>query len=111
VVSIDMPSGLPAERHGGKNPSYRRNSTVFCGFTEVNAVTGLGLMRSGRFVLDGLGYGRFLESHAESLAYSIESTDAEKIMASGIAMPYHKREAGLVSVVGWVRTFSWSSSF
>jgi len=72
-------------------------------------VTGLGLMRSGRFVLDSLGYGRFFESHAESLAYSIESTDAEKIMASGIAMPYHKR--GRTSKCsGWVRTFSWSSS-
>jgi len=98
VVSIDMPSGLPAEGMV-EEPIVQAELTVFLGLPKVNAVTGMGLMRSGRFVLDGLGYGRFFESHAESLAYSIESTDAGKIMASGIAMPYHKREAGLVSVV------------
>nr|HRC95763.1 NAD(P)H-hydrate epimerase [Coprothermobacter proteolyticus] len=73
VVSIDMPSGLSAEGMV-EEPIVQAELTVFLGLPKVNAVTGLGLMRSGRFVLDSLGYGRFFESHAESLAYSIEST-------------------------------------
>ena len=104
VVSVDMPSGLTAQ--GLVNvPIVQADLTVFLGLPKLNALTGLGLVRSGEFVLESLGYGKFFESHVSTTAYLIEDADVERIMRSGRTKAYHKREAGQVTVVAGSKHF------
>lgn len=97
ILSLDIPSALPAE--GALDDLMVHSSeTVIMGLPKLNEVTGLGLINSGKLVLNDFGYRWYFYSVGAD-AYMVEESDAINFWKKAQKNTYHKRDAGQVTIV------------